>query len=230
MPFRLRLGRQDGQHQGTRAGADLEFGQGGPIEGAQVIRVTAEQELLHFTVGASQQIHEGHREGSQGRCRHGPAATDVGTHHLVGAGEQQFALGLLAVGAGNQTAVGRHAPGAEHHVEVGGVVGQGGHQGPAAVDARLEKGFIQGGVGGYHRQAALFGRVPALTVHLNHQQRHVFPGELFGDFAADTAVAAEDDMVIHAEKPAVELALPQAPKVAGFRESKDALDTDLDNH
>ena len=94
--------------------------------------------------------------------------------------------------------MGRQATGAEGHIEVGGVVGQGRHQGAALVDAGLLEGFIEGGIGQQHPQAPLLGLGHPVGVHFHHEQRHVLGTELFGDFAADAAVAAENHVVMHA--------------------------------
>ena len=126
--------------------------------------------------------------------------------------------------------MGRQAPGAEHHVEVGRIAGQCGHQGAAAVNAGLEQGFIEGGIGHQHRQSAVFGGLAAIRVHLHHQQRHPFAGELLADFAADAAIAAEDHMVVHGGKPADETAFAQTPEIAGFRQAQDPLDGELHHH
>ena len=65
------------------------------------------------------------------------------------------------------------------------------------MDAGIQQGFVEGGVGHQHGQPPLFGCFAALRVHLHHKQGNVFPGKLFGDLAADAAIAAKDHMVMH---------------------------------
>ena len=112
-----------------------------------MLRIEAELEFIDLTIGTGQQLHEGHGQGPQGGGGHGAAPSHVGTDHLVGAGQAQLALGLLAIGPGDQAAGGRQAAGAEDHIEIGSVVGQGRHQGAALVNAGLLQGFIEGGIG-----------------------------------------------------------------------------------
>ena len=66
------------------------------------------------------------------------------------------------------------------------------------MDAGIEERLIQGGIGIQHRQASLLGRIAALGIRFHHQELHPFPGELFGDLAADAAIAAENHVIVHA--------------------------------
>ena len=65
------------------------------------------------------------------------------------------------------------------------------------MDAGIQQGFVEGCVGHQHGQPPFFGGLPPFHIHLHHQQGNVFPGELFGDFTADAAIAAKDHMVVH---------------------------------
>ena len=98
------------------------------------------------------------------------------------------------------------------------------------MDARFQEGFVEGGVRHQHRQAPLLCRLAAFGIHLHHQKGHPLPGQLFADLPADAAIAAEDHVVLHGGEPAEVAALPQAPKVAGFREAEDRLDGELHHH
>jgi hypothetical protein len=98
------------------------------------------------------------------------------------------------------------------------------------MDARLQQGLIEGGVGEQHRQPPLLRLVAAARVHLHHQQRDLLPDQLIGDLLADAAIAAENHVVVHALDPVAETALAPAPEVAGFGEAHQVLDGELHHH
>ena len=222
--------RQDRQHHGAGAATQLHLGEAGPGQVAQVFAVVAEPEFLNFAIRARQQIHEGHGQGAQRRRRHGAPPAHVGAHHLVCPGKAQLALGFFAIRSGDQPALGGEAAGTQHHIQIGGVAGEGCHQGPAPVDTSFQEGFVEGGVRHQHRQAPLLCRLAAFGIHLHHQKGHPLPGQLFADLPADAAIAAEDHVVLHGGEPAEVAALAQAPKVAGFREAQERLDGELHHH
>ena len=178
--------------------------------------IFTEAEFLDFTIGSGQQIREVDRQRTQGGGGHQSTSGHVRAHHDACASQLKLCCSFLTVSTGDQPTSLLEATGAEDHVEVGCIAWQGRHQTPATIESCLHQGFVEGGVRLEHLQAAFLSRLFANGVQFDHQHRRILEKQLLPDLTTDPAVAAENDVVLHAPQHPAKSQLPNLSEVTGF--------------
>ncbi len=117
-------------------------------------------------------------------------------HHLVGAGVQQFTFGGHGVAARDDLDLAVEAARAQRDEDIGGVVRQHGGERPRPVDAGILQDGLVGGVALNAEMAGLAGLLDPALALFEHHDLGAAVFQRLGEFDADAAIAADDDVVV----------------------------------
>eukprot|EP01022_Parablepharisma_sp_SALTPOND_P024717 TRINITY_DN55377_c0_g1_i1.p1 TRINITY_DN55377_c0_g1~~TRINITY_DN55377_c0_g1_i1.p1 ORF type:complete len:726 (+),score=231.40 TRINITY_DN55377_c0_g1_i1:2-2179(+) len=190
------VGLFHGQHDQIQLLADARILEAHPGQGG----LGPHGQLLHaqgLVGGAVEgQVDEiGHR-GPQHGLGHAPRPDEVGAHHLVGPGVLKLALAARLGGPGDDEQVGAHVLGREHDVDVVRVRAHRGDEALGPLQPGGDKALVLGGRTQHIVDALGLQAAGDLFLVVDDHHLAVRLLEHLGDQGSDSAVAADDVMVL----------------------------------
>ena len=109
-------------------------------------------------VRGGDELDEIHHRRPERRLGHLQPADLIGRNHAIGAGAQDLAARVLALGPGDDEQIRPEEPRRQHGVDVLGVGADGGDEGAGPVDAEAAQHVLGAGFGGHRQPAGLDDR------------------------------------------------------------------------